>query len=1697
MQLNRSVTFKILGDGRQARAEMDWINKEREKLSKSKTTVHIDADTPEAKLTALEAKLKTLKDLHTKLTIDADDRPSLLAAARIEQSFLKLDKIFIKPKISTDQLAKAKTEIASVDLAFGRLQQSVESFSKEADKQNTRLTKFFTPGGGFGRFGALFGGKVALFGGLAGGIGLLHLAVDVGAEILAVWIPAAVAITAFGVAASDAAREVYTHMNNLHLVMDATGKTIKPMTGNMEKLHDAVRPAVYQIFGDALTIMNAKTGIFQKLVIGTSGVLTHLAARMTVAISSGKGFGEFLKNAVPDVAKLGDSFGNLFGILGNLLHVMPGYANILLNFGDGFLRLAEWVSKVAEPLIGAGLWIHGFIVWAGLGASAAFFMGRAIIFVGNTAIGAAVKSFGIFIARLVVMAATQGIATAATFAFGAALNVISANPLIWVGAAIGALAGLAFWLSRSKDDVTKWGNNLQTTIDNASSVTEGLKLTQESLAAVNSRLNSEFNKQASIQKYLTVYNVRTGESTKILSQAYRDSVDVIGHLTEQQRRFNAEQLFSQNRLNGLSKAYGGQKNAMALLNAAGVTEQEWQQQNAEGWAIITQKINGTLNGYKAMGQRAGTLGNDLQVMDLQLTDQAAAMQKLNQAWDQFIGNMTQTQSTFDTSVQGIQTLSTAFDKANKGATKVSVEVGKIKDKFVLVRAPIDSLSKSGIALNQAFTEQVGNTNAMIDTWRTAGIASTMFTRGVKDSIAPLVRYARGSQEATAQLIGLAEEAGYKGPVSLKNLVKWLGNTHDATRTVKNIAGQATIQEGLLTGAMRDQGKYMSGQLQRDLEEATLKYGGVRDAVDAYGKAIARSGVHSREANVAEAAMNRTLIDTMHRAGDSKLAIAEMIAKMDKIPLKKAIQIVETGLGHFSIKDQGKFFLGTASPPGTFHAQRGMKVPGFGGGDKWPALLEGGEAVVPKHLTPAVAPFLAANGVPGFANGVILAGNKGVLTGQAPVNFDARFTKSFTGAMEKAMFEAMKKAMMGSGSGAAIAKYAQTFATGNNHPYVWGGMTPSGWDCSGFTSFIYKHFGYSLPRTSEAQYGWGQRSADQPGALVFFNSPAGGPPPGHVGISMGNGRMANAAATGIGTIMSSSGGNMGFRIPAGGFRGGAGGGAFGGSVRENQLSSLWIAAGGPRNMAHLMAAIAMAESGGRAGAHNPSGASGLWQILGDPFPGNPFDAFTNARMAVAKWREQGLGAWSTYTNGAYRQFLANGTSSARRGWAWVGERGPELVHMQGGETVLDNATSMRVGGGISDGFWKGTVGQAVRGLRNHGYIVDKGGLPSGATAVHPAHEPWHDMASLARAHGWSIGDTASGSGSGSGSGGSGSSGGGSSLSNREKAGISIAGMIGRLSLKSADSTFEKDSREYLKVIAKYFSGPDARRREESAARQLNEMRNIRDRLTMNKQEISRLYADKRSIQQNLSGYGALSGLSIGPTAGIGDNVALSGGQGLKMQLTTRIHTMRQFGNALKKLHRMGLKGSLFRQIVDMGPDQGLDYANELISGGSAFIRQFSAEEGQLNKEERRIAKGASSVEAGLGWKTGKQFYQGLFSQREHLRRLFKELGRDLGEEAIRWFHVPRGRRPKGFATGGILREPVWGMGASGQEYMFGEAGAEFFAPMQSHHTPVSSPGGDTFNVYVNGDTDPDAAARRIIQKLRDYKRKHGNQDTGIG
>jgi cell wall-associated NlpC family hydrolase len=91
--------------------------------------------------------------------------------------------------------------------------------------------------------------------------------------------------------------------------------------------------------------------------------------------------------------------------------------------------------------------------------------------------------------------------------------------------------------------------------------------------------------------------------------------------------------------------------------------------------------------------------------------------------------------------------------------------------------------------------------------------------------------------------------------------------------------------------------------------------------------------------------------------------------------------------------------------------------------------------------------------------------------------------------------------------ARVVRYARRLL---GAPYVYGGESPSGFDCSGFTRYVFAHFGITLPHYTFGQYDLGRsvsRWSLEPGDLVFFDGV------GHVGLYIGDGRFIHAPHTG--------------------------------------------------------------------------------------------------------------------------------------------------------------------------------------------------------------------------------------------------------------------------------------------------------------------------------------------------------------------------------------------------------------------------------------------------------------------------------------------------------------------------------------------------------------------------------------------------------
>lgn len=119
---------------------------------------------------------------------------------------------------------------------------------------------------------------------------------------------------------------------------------------------------------------------------------------------------------------------------------------------------------------------------------------------------------------------------------------------------------------------------------------------------------------------------------------------------------------------------------------------------------------------------------------------------------------------------------------------------------------------------------------------------------------------------------------------------------------------------------------------------------------------------------------------------------------------------------------------------------------------------------------------------------------------------SRATRAQARTQSQSRSSAPQVSVNATGSRAAVIAYAKRFL---GVPYVWGGSTPSGFDCSGLTSYVYRNaVGVNLPRVSQAQRNVGtrvSRAQAQPGDMVNYSH--------HVGIYLGNGYMIHAPKPG--------------------------------------------------------------------------------------------------------------------------------------------------------------------------------------------------------------------------------------------------------------------------------------------------------------------------------------------------------------------------------------------------------------------------------------------------------------------------------------------------------------------------------------------------------------------------------------------------------
>ncbi len=201
---------------------------------------------------------------------------------------------------------------------------------------------------------------------------------------------------------------------------------------------------------------------------------------------------------------------------------------------------------------------------------------------------------------------------------------------------------------------------------------------------------------------------------------------------------------------------------------------------------------------------------------------------------------------------------------------------------------------------------------------------------------------------------------------------------------------------------------------------------------------------------------------------------------------------------------------------------GMATHGLIGDQEPPATGE--TALSPQLASANLAVAPAAHPTDAATSSVLPVVNSGAASGASSIKHDSPDSRAAAQRTAQQTTERQSVAQRGeqsassdeqasaSSAGSSVARQAIAAARGQlGVPYVWGGTSPDGFDCSGLTQFAFEKAGIELPRTSRAQAQEGQEvdaGSMKPGDLIFFNSPVS-----HVGIYIGGGKMIEAPNSG--------------------------------------------------------------------------------------------------------------------------------------------------------------------------------------------------------------------------------------------------------------------------------------------------------------------------------------------------------------------------------------------------------------------------------------------------------------------------------------------------------------------------------------------------------------------------------------------------------
>jgi len=573
---------------------------------------------------------------------------------------------------------------------------------------------------------------------------------------------------------------------------------------------------------------------------------------------------------------------------------------------------------------------------------------------------------------------------------------------------------------------------------------------------------------------------------------------------------------------------------------------------------------------------------------------------------------------------------------------------------------------------------------------------------------------------------------------------------------------------------------------------------------------------------------------------------------------------------------------------------GGKIPGFGGGDKYPALLEAGEAVVDKNRTRKYAWLLSMMGVPGMAAGgvVPLPGGHG---GGAPGRGGTGIGSIISSVINVA---------------GAVAKMTAAAVTGNQ---------------VAFTNAFVSAFPHAAGAGELASI-----IATLPVALAkkmisgLWNTIAG----------TGGGAATYKPGAGVEQWRSLVARTLGME-------------GLSGQLVDAVLYQMQTESGGnPR-------AINLTDINAQHG--DPS--KGLMQVIMSTFrayhwPGTAFDVYNPlaniaAALNYAK-ANYGPGLRNAYGGIGTGHGYAGGTRGAMPGWAWVGEHGPELVRFLGGETVLDTVTSMLASFGTHRGYATGTnpSQQQILALRLQSYELELRHVRTSAARLRIEAEiltvqrqlyklahPANRIAPIAH-------PTAE------------------QITGIRIADAYFSGLVNTLSkIRTEQTDAIKAIQRYYSGGAATWRERTIDRQSNQLASLVSKLAALtaqHNAAVAYQSQVASSLAGYGALSNITLASGATATASgaIRPTGAGTVDTSLQG------QLHQKLAQLKKFAAILMQLRRMGLSSDLLQQVIAMGPDDGYTYALAILGSGRGGILDINRTEAAIVSAAGGVAHNAA-------------------------------------------------------------------------------------------------------------------------------------------